>query len=185
MASFSGFLLIYVFGGITFLPLAALLIFVHAYLTLPTKSDPETSRRETASISLRRGGDTDDILKSDADGLPQELRTRAREPDVAAGHFAVCREYVPRGVNGKPPERTTPAGAAVAVESPSVYQSMYRTIFDRNKMQTPVLEGASTNGKAAKRARNVFYVVLRSARAFCYLDTWSWKLILLTADMAI
>ncbi|KAK3047268.1 hypothetical protein LTS18_013183, partial [Coniosporium uncinatum] len=96
-------------------------------------------------------------------GIPEELKPKSHEPDVAAGYFAVCREYVPGGVNGKPPERTTPAGDVVATESPSVYQSMYRSIFDRNKIQSPQLEGAKTQGRILRKARNVFYVVLRFA----------------------
>ena len=78
---------------------------------------------------------------------------------MAAGYFAVCREYVPGGVNGKPPERTTPAGEVIAPESPSVYQSMYRSIFDRQ--QKPTIEPAKANGRPAKKTNIVFFVVLR------------------------
>ena len=56
---------------------------------------------------------------------------------------------------------SNPAGAVVASESPRVYQSMYRSIFDRK--QPPTIEPASTNGKSFKKARNVFYIVLRYA----------------------
>jgi hypothetical protein len=59
----------------------------------------------------------------------------------------------------EPPERTTPSGEIVAAESPSVYQSMYRSIFDRQ--QKPTIQPSKTDGKAVKRARNVFFVVLR------------------------
>jgi hypothetical protein len=95
-----------------------------------------------------------------SDVIPAELKGRRTDPDVAAGYFAVCREYVPGGTNGKPPERTTPAGAVIAMESPSVYQTMYRSLFDRNKVVGPSLDGGQ--GKS-KKARNVFYVVLRWA----------------------
>lgn len=64
--------------------------------------------------------------------------------------------YVPGGINGKPPERKTPAGETIATESPSVYQNIYRSMFDR-KTQVTGVEG----GKSVKRARNIFYVVLR------------------------
>ena len=88
---------------------------------------------------------------------------------MAAGYFAVCREYVPGGVNGKPPERTTPAGAVIATESPSVYQSMYRSLFDRK--QSPSLDGGKGNGKLVKKARNVFFVVLRHGHLMLYEDS--------------
>ena len=51
-----------------------------------------------------------------------------------------------------------PAGAVVAMESPSIYQSMYSNIFNRNKTMSPSLD--APNAKT-KKARNVFYVILR------------------------
>lgn len=114
----------------------------------------------------------DDTLKS-APSLASpsfaEKFQRSHEADVAAGYFAVCREYVPGGINGKPPERTTPAGAVVAMESPSVYQTMYRSIFDRK--QGPSLDPGKGNGRTVKRARNVFFVVLRHGHLMLYDDS--------------
>ena len=152
MLDLSTFLVIYVLGGITFIPLLLVAGFAYAYFTLPVPNQTDRTDREQSNGHIK------DSAASELQSLPDELKPRAHDPDVAAGYFAVCREYVPGGINGKPPERTTPAGAIVAPESPSVYQSMYRSIFDRNKTSTPTLDGA--NGKA-KRARNVFYVVLR------------------------
>lgn len=163
MGSFTGYLVIYVLGGVTFLPLVIALLILHAYLTLkPTGRQLSAGGELDLSTKdvLRRSNDDEYSLKSGTDVLADKFQ-RARESDVAAGYFAVCREYVPGGVNGKPPERTTPAGAVVASESPSVYQSMYRSIFDRK--QPPTIEPASTNGKSFKKARNVFYIVLRYA----------------------
>ncbi|KAI9829735.1 MAG: hypothetical protein M1826_005478 [Phylliscum demangeonii] len=53
----------------------------------------------------------------------------------------------------------------VAAESPSVYQSMYRSIFDRNKAPT------TEQGKSVKRARNIFFVVLRHGHLMLYDDS--------------
>ncbi|OCK83139.1 hypothetical protein K432DRAFT_322867 [Lepidopterella palustris CBS 459.81] len=167
MVTISTFLFIYILGGLTFIPLLLAAILCHAYLTLPTrKSEPSADISNTSSPTRRENHDG--AFKSELDSLPDELKPRAHEPDVAAGYFAVCREYVPGGVNGKPPERTTPAGAVVGAESPSVYQSMYRSIFDRNKTQGPTLDGGS--GKA-KRARNVFFVILRHGHLMLYDDS--------------
>ncbi|KAJ5233702.1 uncharacterized protein N7469_005468 [Penicillium citrinum] len=116
---------------------------------------------------VRLPGDDEYSLKSGTDQLAEKFH-RTHDSDVAAGYFAVCREYVPGGVNGKPPERTTPAGEVVAAESPSVYQAMYRSLFDRK--QTPSIEPAKSNGKNAKRARNVFYIVLRHGHLMLYDD---------------
>ncbi|KAL8975206.1 MAG: hypothetical protein Q9197_000557 [Variospora fuerteventurae] len=159
---------VYVLGGLTFVPCLVALVLVHAYLTFPTVLEAPSSL-EDGSDSLSDEKDDGRHLKSAAARLSLgEKFHRGHEPDVAAGYFAVCREYVPGGVNGKPPERTTPAGAVVETESPSVYQSMYRSIFDRK--QGPTLDAGKGNVKPTKRARNVFFVVLRHGHLMLYDD---------------
>jgi hypothetical protein len=153
------FLFVYILGGITFLPLLLGLLLLHAHYTLPTKTDADLPPTDDPA-SLKRDDDDKINLKTASDTLEEQFH-RKHETDVAAGYFAVCREYVPGGVNGKPPERTTPAGEVVATESPSVYQSMYRSIFDRQ--QKPTIEPNKTGGKTVKKANNVFFVVLRCA----------------------
>ncbi|KAF2654560.1 hypothetical protein K491DRAFT_693739 [Lophiostoma macrostomum CBS 122681] len=166
--SLSGFLFVYVLGGLTFIPLVLSVVLLHAYLTLPA-DDAASAKDGRPNEKSPAGGSLQGSLSDSAfESLPNELKTRTHVPDVAAGYFAVCREYVPGGINGKPPERTTPAGSVVAAESPSVYQSMYRSIFDRNKSMSPTLEGA--NGKS-KKGRNVFYVVLRLGILMLYDDS--------------
>lgn len=157
MGSLLSFLVVYVLGGLTFIPLVLSLILLHAYLTLPNASTSQQSSDHVPG-PVRRPTDDEYSLKSGTDQLAEKFH-RTHDSDVAAGYFAVCREYVPGGVNGKPPERTTPAGEVVAAESPSVYQAMYRSLFDRK--QAPTIEPVKSNGKNTKRARNVFYIVLR------------------------
>ncbi len=166
MGSFITFALIYVCGGLTFLPTLFCLLLLHGYLTFP-KRPPSSS---FASDDVCDPNDDDRIIKSDlgASKLAKQFQ-RGHESDVAAGYFAVCREYVPGGINGKPPERTTPAGAVVTAESPSVYQSMYRSLFD--KKQAPTIDPGKGNGKTIRRARNVFYVVLRHGHLMLYDDS--------------
>lgn len=159
MDSFGNFIIIYLLGGLTFFPLLLALALIYAYLTFPDASSLQRTCAG-ASDAVRRPNDDEFSLKSQTDHLAEEFH-RAHDSDVAAGYFAVCREYVPGGVNGKPPERTTPAGEVVAAESPSVYQAMYRSLFDRK--QVPSIEPAKSNGKNTKRARNIFYIVLRYA----------------------
>ena len=161
------FLLTYLLGGLTLLPLLLAIVLLHAYLTFPVR---HLSSNATASDDLRDSKDDGRNLKSRGSitDIAEKFK-RAHEPDVAAGYFAVCREYVPGGVNGKPPERTTPAGTIIATESPSVYQSMYRSMFDRK--QGPSLDSGKGNGKTVKRARNVFFVVLRHGHLMLYEDS--------------
>ncbi|CAI7575638.1 unnamed protein product [Penicillium glandicola] len=166
MGSLASFLFVYALGGITFIPLVLSLILLYAYLTLP--SAPQSPQScEKAPGTVHQPTDDDFSLKSGTDQLAEKFH-RTHESDVAAGYFAVCREYVPGGVNGKPPERTTPAGEVVAAESPSVYQTMYRSLFDRK--QAPSIDPAKANGKTTKRARNVFYIVLRHGHLMLYDD---------------
>lgn len=154
MGSSLGLLFAYILGGLTLPALILLSILLHAYLTFPIRGSKWSATARYDEV-LKRPGDDEEASKPGNGDIPEAFKTRSHEADVAAGYFAVCREYVPGGVNGKPPERTTPAGEVIATESPSVYQSMYRSIFDRNKI--PTMEPV----KGVKRARNVFYVVLR------------------------
>ncbi|MCJ1407291.1 Tabersonine 6,7-epoxidase isoform 2 [Ptychographa xylographoides] len=164
MGSLNVFLLVYLLGGLTFLPLLLGLVLLHAYLTFPYR--PSELHRSTTSVDpIPNLKDDDKSFQSGAAASATQFQ-RGHEPDVAEGYFAVCREYVPGGVNGKPPERTTPAGEVIVEESPSVYQSMYRSLFDRK--QTPTLD---VNGKTPKKARNVFYVVLRHGHLMLYDDS--------------
>ncbi|OBT64527.1 hypothetical protein VE03_05322 [Pseudogymnoascus sp. 23342-1-I1] len=155
------FLFVYVLGGITFLPLLVVALIIHAYLTFPVRETPIEVPGAPGSNGLLRDGDRADAVRSASKSLDEKFQSRSsHESDVAAGYFAVCREYVPGGINGKPPERTTPTGSTVVTSpSPSVYQSMYRSIFDRRKDTNPLdIKGA---GKPTSKGGNVFYVVLR------------------------
>ncbi|KAF2273702.1 uncharacterized protein EI97DRAFT_435871 [Westerdykella ornata] len=186
MSGWKALLAAYLLGGITFIPLVLGLVFLHAYATLPVHNsiaeDQEKVQGNGNGVSEKdksQGTSSSSSIDGDAsifDALPPELKSRTARthvPDVAAGYFAVCREYVPGGMNGKPPERTTPAGAVVAAESPSVYQAMYRSIFERGKSMSPTLDvgnGTGGGGKG-KRGRNVFYVVLRLGILMLYDDS--------------
>ncbi|KAF4769442.1 hypothetical protein HAV15_008981 [Penicillium sp. str.  len=101
MGSLASFLFVYALGGITFIPLVLSSIILYAYLTLP--SAPQLPQScENAADPVRQPTDDDFSLKSGTDQLAEKFH-RTHESDVAAGYFAVCREYVPGGVNGKPP----------------------------------------------------------------------------------
>ncbi|MBE7180005.1 MAG: hypothetical protein INR71_02160 [Terriglobus roseus] len=169
MVTITTFLLIYLLGGLTFVPLILAAVYLHWW------SGQQRGQHATQAPSPSGGASSaHDLLDAPAD-LPEELKKLVKsslhEADVAAGYFAVCREYVPGGVNGKPPERTTPAGGVVANESPSVYQSMYRGIFGRDKNAAPTIQNEAGKGSVkVKKGRNVFYVVLRLGHLMLYDD---------------
>jgi hypothetical protein len=158
----SSFLFAYFLGGITFLPLVVGVVFAHAYLVFPYHEDGN-SDPNLAANDLVQPGDDLDALKAAKQDAKTKATTSHHESDVAAGYFAVCREYTPMGINAKPIERSTPVGSAtVASPSPSVYQTMYRSIFDRKSGPGP-LENNGGGSQRPRRAGNVFYVVLRYA----------------------
>lgn len=98
MGSVTGFLFVYVLGGTTLIPLILAVVFLHAFFTLPIKNESSTSTTGTTG-DIRRAHDDEANLRSGADVLAEQF-TRKHESDVAAGYFAVCREYIPGGVNG-------------------------------------------------------------------------------------
>lgn len=162
MGSWTAFLLTYLFGGVTFLPLVVVIVLVHAHLTFPYRKDTD---------SINATGDDDDLVQPSDDLGPlktiqAELKGHTKKPshsdaETAAGYYAVCREYAPMGINAKPIERSTPIGSTtVAAPSQSVYQTMYRSIFDRKQQPGPLDNGKSISQRP-KKAGNVFYVVLR------------------------
>ena len=166
MGTFSVLLPIYLAGGLTFPPLLICLFLLHAYLTSPIPSSSSGAPLDPSG-SIRRRDDDENGPKSGPDAFPEKV-LRGREPDVAAQWFMVCREYVPGGVNGKPPERDTPAGTVVGTRSPSVYQSMYSSLFERNK--GPGLDPGKGNDGPAGTTKNWFYVVLRHGHLMLYDD---------------
>ncbi|KAF2000798.1 hypothetical protein P154DRAFT_491587 [Amniculicola lignicola CBS 123094] len=163
--NFSVAVAIYLLGGITFIPLLLSLLLLHAYLAFPVKEPTQDTGtgNDDASIPSPKPATAFPGLE----GLPDELKVRPIVPDAAAGYFAVCREFVPGGTNGKPPDRSTQPATSIAPESPSVYQSMYRSVFDRNKTSTSTLEGSKLKNK---KSRNVFYIVLRLGHLMMYDD---------------
>src|SRR5207248_2166638 len=108
-------LLAYVAGVVTciLLPVAVLL---HAYLTFPVRSADSALNNSVDSPEdpLKRPGDDDEAFRSSVNGMDERfLRGSGQNTDDAAGYFIICREYVPGGINGKPPERPSPVGPTV------------------------------------------------------------------------
>lgn len=168
MGGWTGFLFTYLLGGLTFIPLVVFVVLAHAYLTLPYRQDADTSREDIdvdpGSI-VQPGDDLTALEAVKADEKDGTTKRPAQENDVAAGYFAVCREYTPMGINAKPIERSTPTGSTtVAAPSQSVYQTMYRSIFERKPVPGP-LDNRNGLSQRPKNAGNVFYVVLRYAPA--------------------
>jgi hypothetical protein len=159
MGSWTAFLLTYLLGGVTFVPLVVIAVLVHAHFTFPIRDDGASYVDTSDADSIvQPNDDTTDLEAAQKEESRQKLLA---DSDVAAGYFAVCREYTPMGINAKPIERSTPVGSTtVAAPSPSVYQSMYRSIFDRKQTSSP-LDDSKTLSQRPKRAGNVFYVVLR------------------------
>lgn len=173
MGSWSAFLLTYLFGGVTFLPLVILLVLAHAHFTLPRRDDAHHTIKDTEDDDLVQPNDDLAPLKAVQKDLKEQKKPRIsnhHEIETAAGYFAVCREYKPMGINAKPIERSTPVGSTtVAAPSQSVYQTMYRSIFDRKQVPGPLDNGKNISQRP-KKAGNVFYVVLRHGHLMLFDD---------------
>ncbi|KND90477.1 putative PH domain-containing protein [Tolypocladium ophioglossoides CBS 100239] len=170
MGGWTAILVAYLLGGVTFIPLVVAAVLAHAYYTLPYRHDVGSPRAKDEADSIVQPGDDAAPLDAAKQAAAEEPKTRANQDfDVAAGYFAGCREYTPMGINAKPIERSTPVGSTtVAAPSPSVYQTMYRSIFDRKPVAGPL----ETNGlsQRPKKAGNVFYVVLRHGHLMLFDD---------------
>ncbi|KAJ4417024.1 hypothetical protein N0V85_002018 [Neurospora sp. IMI 360204] len=167
--SWTVFLLIYLFGGLTFLPLLVACVLLHAHFTFPYRPDA-VQHNDPEADDLIQPGDDLDALKAEQkkDGKP---RVPHHDDGVASGYFAVCREYTPMGINAKPIERSTPVGSTtVAAPSPSVYQTMYRSIFDRKSSSASPIDHKNGPSQRPKKAGNVFYVVLRHGHLMLFDD---------------
>ncbi|KAK0372830.1 hypothetical protein CLIM01_09817 [Colletotrichum limetticola] len=181
MGGWTGFLITYLLGGLTFLPLVILTAFAHAYFTLPYRQDADTNRDPVVDTATAAPGSIvqpgDDLTALEAvkaaakdDATAAATKRSAQDNDVAAGYFAVCREYTPMGINAKPIERSTPTGpTTVAAPSQSVYQTMYKSIFERKPTPGP-LDNRNGLSQRPKNAGNVFYVVLRHGHLMLFDD---------------
>ncbi|RVD90150.1 uncharacterized protein DFL_001126 [Arthrobotrys flagrans] len=159
-----GFWFAYFLGAFTFIPLLLTFILIFAYLSFPTVfRDPDLGPVRLSADDDKLFVSAEDVLKRKGSQDKDKDGQQVEPKDVASGYFAVTREYVPGGVNGKPPERPTPNGN-MATESPSVYQTMYRSLFER---KPAAASNVSTNAKG----KNVFFVVLRHGHLMLYDDT--------------
>lgn len=164
MAGWIVLLVAYVVGGVTFVPLVAISILALGFYALPERGavDPRAAADAADDDLVLPGDDTDALEAAKKAARDEHKPRRNSDLDVAAGYFAVCREYTPMGINAKPIERPTPVGSTtVASPSPSVYQTMYRSIFERKPTPGPIDNNSNASSQRPKKAGNVFYVVLR------------------------
>lgn len=151
--SWASCLLVYLLGCLTLPAICTFLIWSFTRQHYPTTQSKSTSDNATNSSQSTNTEAHDQALSS--------YKASLAEPPTAAGYFAVCREYTHGGINARPIERSTPTGQVPVGASTSVYQSMYKSIFDRNKSQPSQLDADKKDPRQVKRAKNVFYVVLR------------------------
>ncbi|KAF4963910.1 hypothetical protein FSARC_8116 [Fusarium sarcochroum] len=169
MASFKSLLVAYVLGGLTFVPLVVISILAFIFYTSPVVDDADPNETKYSYI-VEKDDDTT-ALEAAKRSHKKDHRAQENDLDVAAGFFAVCREYTPMGINAKPIERSTPVGSTtVASPSPSVYQTMYRSIFERKPAPGPLDNNSNTTSQRPKNAGNVFYVVLRHGHLMLFDD---------------
>ncbi|KAK5154153.1 hypothetical protein LTS14_006838 [Recurvomyces mirabilis] len=192
------FAVVYVLGGLTFLPLLLAAILLPAWLALPRRevTDAAVVRDKQAVGSGSKNGRIGQAVD-----VPGEREGEAIfEGSAAAGaSFAVLRSYHFPSATAALNVRQSSAGSingtssgssdlpdssrADVAGSESVYQSMYRSVFDRSKGNAhpaaSVLEasgegGTGLDGTTSKTVRkpvisaSVFYIVLRHGHLMLY-----------------
>ncbi|KAF2486044.1 hypothetical protein BDY17DRAFT_320874 [Neohortaea acidophila] len=173
----STLLFTYVLGGLTFLPLLLAAVLVPAWLWLPKVEDgKQESGKDDKDGKTRRAG-----------ALLAGLRDE-KEESASSGTFAVLRRHDFQAAvtafnarnnattaTGAPPgDGTSDTGTG----NESVYQSVYRSVFDRNKHTTsvrPVLnseevssDASITKTKKKSTPASIFYIVLRHGHLMLY-----------------
>ena len=128
--TFKSLLSAYLLGGVTFLPLLLIAVVATAWYTFPQVPDQDRA--------LKRDGKEGDEVDSKSKDVGQEDSFSSE--GAANATFAVLRSYnfqTALSALGTKPNATyngaEAAGEGVAQESMSVYQSMYRSVFDRSK----------------------------------------------------
>ncbi|KAF2724646.1 hypothetical protein K431DRAFT_281602 [Polychaeton citri CBS 116435] len=181
---------VYALGGVTFLPLLALLVILPAWFWLPktdglgTRSDGEGGS-DALATSLEE--DAADALHHEKDGREPEERG-------ASGVFAVLRTYDFALASTALTSRSSGSGnvggsgntndpndnGELPAQSDSVYQAMYRSVFDRsnknkdvNALRSEGDDGNPNDGGSRSRgklnaSRHLFYIVLRHGHLMLY-----------------
>nr|OQO32389.1 hypothetical protein B0A51_00449 [Rachicladosporium sp. CCFEE 5018] len=172
--SLSTILYAYLIGGITFLPLLILAIVLPAWLTLPqTKEGAASTTRDERKIA--KG-------KYDADAQRED--ELSSYDSAASGNFAVLRSYnfqsALAALNAKSntgPDSSNGGGENGSQESMSVYQSMYKSVFDRNKAtgqksvlaeQDEAANAAAAKPKPSATPATIYHIVLRHRHLMLY-----------------
>ncbi|RKF72950.1 putative PH domain-containing protein [Golovinomyces cichoracearum] len=166
MGSLYGYLLMYMIGCFSFPLFLIATLFIHAYLVLPSH---KCAVHRQFKESLTLPSDDVDLINRSRKSVDEKLQSRdCDDSEVAAGYFAVSRDYIPGGINGRPPERITPMGSTpVSAPIQNVYKSVYRSIFERKP--AGILTEKSSS-KPQKKGNNVFYIVLRHGHLMLFDD---------------
>jgi hypothetical protein len=172
--TFKSLLYAYLLGGVTFLPLLLVAIVATAWFTFPQVPDkdrtPTRDDKQVDELELK----SKDVSQGDS----------SSSEGAANATFAVLRSYNFQTALSALGTKTNAAsngadaaGDGSAQESMSVYQSMYRSVFDRSKTalnRNPLTEedeassGAQARIRAAASARNIFHIVLRHGHLMLY-----------------
>ncbi|KAK5740107.1 hypothetical protein LTR17_004819 [Elasticomyces elasticus] len=183
--SFKTLAIAYIFGGLTFLPLLLAAILLPAWLLLPrrqhdaagsTKSDVLEGEKHHASS---KGQEEDDDTTAEGNAAADATFAVLRQYHFPSALTALsARASGNNGSNVGIGTMDTSGGETTAASGESVYQSMYRTVFDRGKPAS-VLERDSEDisgveGPAGRLKRKpvvsatVFYIVLRHGHLMLY-----------------
>lgn len=179
----------YVVGGLTFVPLLLIVVLLSAWLLLPQVKNPgevaghrgvlgeeDEKNREASLLAQREKYDSGDTADGAASATFAVLRSHHFPSALAALNAKSSTGGGSAGGNGAT-DGTVEAGG----NSESVYQSMYRSVFDRRKdantvgsvLENAPVDGSTAAGNAARAKRkavgaSIFYIVLRHGHLMLY-----------------
>lgn len=175
---FRTLLFTYIFGGLTFIPLLLIAVLAPAWYLLPKTEGSEGKDAEHEEHEELKGRDESAAEKQSQDSsrdLPGDAvganLTCAvlRRYDLQAALTAIGSKAT-ASTNGNGDHSSDAAGN----DSPSVYQSMYRSVFTGNKANnstSSLLQHADTDSPGVRRKpapANVLYIVLRHGHLMVY-----------------
>lgn len=180
----------YLLGGLTFLPLLVATVVIIAWYALPRTKENEGENGV-------RGVGTDGVRERERDvssNVPPPQEDNVAGDAAASATFAVLRSYnFPAALSALNARNSTTGGGTLgaggltdgstegAGGSESVYQSMYRSVFDRNNKNAiaNVVLGSESNNtgaedegrgkkKSAAVGASVFHILLRHGHLMLY-----------------
>ena len=165
----------YLLGGLTFLPLLLITIAITAWFTLPhVQNEDGRSVKERAAEA---GVDTEKDKLAHKDNFSSDGAANATFAVLRSYNFQSALSTLNARANAASQGNGEGHAEAPGQESMSVYQSMYRSVFDRSRTalnKNPLADtdepvtGTQARGKPSAPVGSMFHIVVRHGHLMLY-----------------